>query len=87
MLAVNKLILLIIFLVVLLAIIYLLFVVGKGTADPLLLQNDLRMCCGTYRAYNCTNYYVSCGENKGNIDGLRAKLNISYEQLNTFCNC
>lgn len=86
MLAVNKLILLIIFLVVLLATLYLLFVVGKGAADPLLLQNELRQCCGTYRTSNCTDYYVFCSQG-GTINDMRIKLNMSNEQLNIFCDC
>jgi hypothetical protein len=87
MLAVNKLVLLIIFLVILLAILYFLFVFGKGTGDSLLLQNELMQCCGYYRANGCTNAGVFCDKNYNTIDDIRNKLSMSTDQLNKFCKC
>lgn len=87
MLAVEKVILIVIFLVILVITGFMIFS-GKGWADQLLLQNDLRQCCGQYRAYNCTadpaNIY--CGNNKF-LEDIRAELNITDEQLNASCDC
>jgi hypothetical protein len=85
MLVENKLVLFVLFLIVLALVLILLFGFGKGTADQLLLQNELRQCCGTFRAYNCEDVTVSC--NSKTIEDLRLKLNLNNQQLKEYCNC
>ena len=95
MLAVEKLILIVIFLIVLILCLYFLFGIGKGTADQLLLQNQLRSCCGKYRAYDCEFSMASsiqCSDDSiETVDSLAYKLNLiqngNPEQLNKFCAC
>lgn len=85
MLAIEKLILIVIFLVVLVVSLILLFGIGRGTADPIVLQNELRQCCGAFRASGCIDTTLDCSGNT--IDSIRIKLNIDDEQLKKFCNC
>jgi len=87
MLAINKIVLLIIFLIILFIALFMLFGVGKGTAEQLLLQNELRQCCGIYRAYNCTADPTTIDCNDNTIEDLRIKLNMDPGQLDIFCNC
>ena len=86
-LAVNKIILFIILLIVLVASLYLLFGLGKGTTNQLLLQHELSQCCGTYRAYGCPDDPSSVRCNSKDIDELRSELNIDVSQLKEICNC
>ncbi len=85
MLAVEKLILLVIFLIVLVIAIILLFGIGKGGIDPLLLQSRLRQCCGAFIASGCQDTTLDCGDET--IDSVRTKLSMSTSQLYEFCNC
>lgn len=86
MLAVEKIILIVIFLIILLITFYLLFGLGKGAADQLLLQHELRQCCSRYLAYNCTEpIIIFC--NDDTIDSVRVKLGLSDVQLNESCGC
>ena len=87
MLAINKIVLLVIFLIVLALSFIILFGLGKGTSDQLLLQHELRQCCGVYRAYNCTADPTTIDCNDNTIDDIRIKLNITSDQLKNFCNC
>jgi len=87
MLAINKIILLIIFLIVLALSFIILFGLGKGTSDQLLLQHELRQCCGVYRAYNCTADPTTIDCNDNTIEDLRIKLNMDTGQLDRFCSC
>jgi hypothetical protein len=85
MLATDKVVLIVIFLIVLLAVLFIMFGLGKGNADQILLQNELRNCCGTFRAYDCLDMTVSCDGDT--IDSLRTKLSMTQEQIKLFCNC
>ena len=90
MLAIEKIILLVIFLIALLISFFVLFGIGKGSSDKLLLQYELTKCCGTWRAYNCSRGTtdpsgVLCDGDS--IEDLRIKLNITPDQLDEFCRC
>jgi hypothetical protein len=98
MLATDKLIILVIGLVVLVAMLYLLYTGGKGSADQLLLQNDLRICCGGYRAIECVYSLRSsiCCENHVSgapcnpdklLNVVAGKLDLNEESLARFCGC
>ena len=94
MLAINKIILLILFLVIILIVLYVLFGVGKVNIDQLVLQNELRQCCGVFRAYGCPDLSTTTIDcNSNDIAQLSKKLNmdpstpIGRQQLESFCNC
>lgn len=94
MLAVNKLVLFILFLVVLAAGIILLVLIGNPIAEGLVLQNQVRMCCGAYRGTDCTNQDICCGsvDSTGFCNGeylyeIITKLKMEEWQLHDICNC
>jgi len=90
MLAIEKIILLILFLIILVISFFVLFGIGKGSSDKLLLQYELTKCCGTWRAYNCSRGDTDPSSlfcNSDSIEELRRKLNITPFQLDEFCRC
>jgi hypothetical protein len=100
MLAVNKLVLFIIFLAVLAAAIILLVLIGNPIAEGLVLQNQVRMCCGAYRGADCDFGKIGsicCGTITDPVLGICkgeylgtivvTKLKMEEWQLNDICNC
>lgn len=85
MLAVNKLVLILILLIVLAASVYLLLILGKGNADAMIFQNELRNCCGAYRASECIDTTIFCDTHS--IEQLTTLLNFDKTQLDLFCLC
>lgn len=88
MLAVDKIILIVIFLIVLVAVVFIMLGISKPAADNLLLQNELTQCCGTFRAYSCPEDMtsISCGDKT--IDELMGQVGIAnYDQLKSYCKC
>jgi hypothetical protein len=85
-LAVNKMVLFLLFLIVLLAVIILLFGVGKPIGEQIVLQNQIRQCCMAFRGNNCENPAdIFCdGET---LDVLMKKLNMEEWQVESICNC
>jgi hypothetical protein len=88
MIAIEKLILLIIFLIVLVVLIILLFM-SEESGNTLLLQNELRSCCQTYRANQCPDWAeastISCNDDF--FTDLIDKLNMNIDQAKRFCCC
>ena len=89
MIAIEKLILLSIFIVILLVSLY--FIFGtRGTGDSLSDQMKLRQCCTAYRAYKCNYVNLDCGHEP--LVTLAKRLgfvdeNGNDELLKNFCNC
>lgn len=87
MIAVNKLVLLIIFLVILFLILILLFGIGGPIGERINLENELRQCCIAYRAGGCERKDILCNSHFlwELVDKL--KINSDDNQLRCFCNC
>jgi hypothetical protein len=98
MIAIEKLIILSIFVVILLISIYIIFGT-RPTGDQLITQMTIRQCCTAYRASASTSstptydpiydQNVLCDDES--IGSLAAKINLvqgsDYTLLNKFCNC
>jgi hypothetical protein len=87
MLAIDKLIIIVLGVIVLIAVIILLYTYGKDIGEQMMFQNSLRSCCGAFRAANCKlANSIECG-NDETVNSLANKLNLGPEQLNRFCDC
>jgi hypothetical protein len=93
MIAINKIVLLIIFLIILAAAFYMLFGISSPIGDELNLQNQLRQCCLAFRASGCDDISVICNEETMESFGsIAIKLNMngndnSYDLAKDFCGC
>ncbi len=91
MIAINKLILLVIFLVILLATLIILFS-GSPVIEQLNLQSELRGCCQIYRSYGCPENLVELSNincEKHTLAEIVIALNMKDDisKLKKFCNC
>jgi hypothetical protein len=89
MLAAEKLVLLAIFLIALIASLYMLSVSGLNPANQLILQSDLKTCCGAYKASGCQNTNFLCSTSTGEMAfmDMQNKLGMSDQNLKCFCGC
>jgi hypothetical protein len=88
MIAINKLVLLILFLIILVVCIFLLFGVGTPIGEEMDLQNQLRMCCTAFRASECKDISVICNEvTMESIGSIAQKLSMDIDLVKDFCNC
>lgn len=91
MIAEEKIVLIIIFLIVLVVCIYILVAFVKPNGDIINTQNQLRQCCSIYRAYGengvCPDdpSTISCGSS--NLKALMQNAGMSVDQLKSFCGC
>jgi len=91
MMAINKLVLIIIFLIILIVGLMLLttFVLPYGLNFDL--QNQVKECCQNYRAYGCPRNEndilgITCPNGK-NLHDLKQQLGMSANATAAFCNC
>lgn len=84
MISIDKLVLLMIFLIVLLAALGLIFQIIEPTGEQLGIQNKIRQCCMAYRANGCLDDSIMCGEKT--LRDLAIEANI-LQQLENFCGC
>jgi hypothetical protein len=87
MLAIDKLIILILGIIVLVAVVFLIYSYGKGTADQLFEQNSLRACCGAYRAALCTLPDSITCDNQKTVGQMESDLGMDKSGLDRFCDC
>jgi len=88
MIVINKVVLLLIFLIVLAISLYVLFVMSHPMGAQIDLQNQLRMCCSLFRATDCLNTAIICNEEtQETVGSLAAKLNMNDDLVKEFCSC
>ena len=91
--AIEKLVALVIFVIILLVIIIFIGIpeaLGKDVAT----QNDLRNCCRVYVALGCPEFsdpgtdlqYINCGSDR-TLGELASQFSMNYDSLISFCNC
>ena len=90
MMSIDKIVLLVIFIIILLASVFLILNIGMPVGENVNLQRELNGCCIVYRANGCPNIdqiskTMKC-ETKFLID-IVDELNMNDEQLRNFCNC
>ena len=89
MIAIEKIVLFIIFLIILIVLTYILVGNIKPSGERINLQNQIRQCCILYRANNCPdnlqNNPISCGGS--DLKDLIDKVPMTVYQLQAFCNC
>jgi hypothetical protein len=84
MIAIEKLVLIIIFLIILAICIYALVGIAKPSGEQINIQNQIRECCTIYRAFNC-DPSVTCGDST--LTDLISKISMTPAQLKVFCGC
>jgi hypothetical protein len=92
MIAIEKIVLIIIFLIILAICIYVLMIMIKPSGEQLNIQNQIRQCCTLYRATGtgCPTdtavlQEITCGNS--NLNDLIKKIPMTPDQLKTFCGC
>jgi hypothetical protein len=90
MIAIDKLILIVLFLIILVVGIYLVVSYILPTGINVNLQNELRACCQKYRAFGCPDEGllgdINCDKN--NLFDLYHSAGFSdIKGLKSFCNC
>ena len=86
-LPINKLVLLIIFIVVLFTAAVILLGITLPVGDQINLENQIRQCCQAYRANGCDlDVQISCADGTY-MDYLAGKAKYSEEQVNMTCGC
>ncbi len=91
MIEMDKLVLLIIFLIVLVICVALLLGYALPSGNSINLQNQIRQCCSAFRAYSengvCPNpQLITCPDNT-NLNDLRMAAHMTDEQIGLFCGC
>ena len=91
MLAINKIVLLLIFLIVLAISLYVIFGIAQPAAASIDLQNQLRMCCPEFRATGCEDTSVICSfETMESFGEIAFQLGMSgngFELAKELCDC
>jgi hypothetical protein len=93
MIEVEKIALIIIFLIILVVCVYVLVGFVKPNGDIINLQNQIRQCCSTYRAYSNDNGIcpdpstITCGSSGSNLEDLINEASMTPDQLKLFCGC
>jgi hypothetical protein len=90
MIAIEKIVLIIIFLIILVICIYILTGIVKPSGETINLQNQIRQCCNLYRANGCPDDRsklrdITCGDS--NLNDLINKVPMTTYQLKAFCGC
>jgi hypothetical protein len=90
MIAIEKLVLIIIFLIILALCIYLVIGLVQPNGGRINLLNQIRECCSNYRAateYGCPESAsgIVCGNS--NLDALSKEAQMTSAQLKEFCQC
>ena len=86
MIAIERVVLIIIFLIVLVICVYVLFGFVKPSGEQINIQNQIRECCTIYRASGCpdlSNVVISCGSSS--LKDLIGKVSMTVDQLKNFC--
>lgn len=94
MIAIEKIVLIVLFLIILIICIYILAGIIKPTGENLDVQNQIRQCCILYRAKGCPGDNTDtsqisdtfCSSNT-NLKDLIDKVPMSVSQLKSFCGC
>ena len=88
MLAINKVVLVIIFLIILAVGLYVLFGMTLPMGGDLEAQGKLRMCCPNFRATGCEDMTVRCNtKTLENLNEIAAELNMNVDAVKDFCKC
>lgn len=87
MIAIENVVLIIIFIIILVVCIYVLVDYVKPNGEKINTQNRVRQCCTIFRAYNCDVTKISQIECNGSylsdiINGV-----VTPDQLPSFCGC
>ena len=90
MIAIEKIVLIILFLIILVICIYIIVGVVKPSGDKLNLQSQIRQCCSLYRASGTEGCppdpsVVICGDS--NLNDLIKQVPMTVDQLKAFCGC
>jgi len=91
MIAIEKLVLITIFLLILAFCIYLIVFFVKPWGEQANIQNQIRQCCPLYRAYAINGIcpddpsFIPCGDS--NLKDLIDKASMSVYQLKKLCGC
>ena len=89
MIAIEKIVLIVIFLIILVVCIYLLVGNVKPAGEQIDIQNRIRDCCILYRANNCPTDLnlnpIIC--NGSDLGEMITEVPMTVYQLKLFCNC
>jgi len=93
MMAIEKIVLLVIFVIILLVIVLVLFGIVNPLGEDINIESYIRQCCVAYRANDCQNEEIVCRETDTTIEtlgDLARKRNMDendFHLLKSFCNC
>lgn len=86
MIAIEKIVLIIIFLIVLSICVYILLGIATPAGQQIDVQGQIRQCCTLYRASGCPDPpNILCGD--FTLTELINKISMTTNQLKAFCGC